>query len=109
MIVMPIVAALNEKKKAEKKGKPQVSSRPFYLDTELDPEIKEELEGEFDFVPEYNVAPKPVEVPKPIVKPIVTTPIKIQEEPTKEHFSKKLTEAQKLVVYSEIMRPKFEK
>lgn len=98
---MPIVAAVNESKKAKNKGKPQVSSRPFYIDMEETSELENSLQT--------DPAPKPkiVEEPKKEVK---LKPIVLQEEePAKEHFSKKLTEAQKLVIYSEIMSPKFEK
>lgn len=106
---MPIAAAINESKKAAKKGKPQVSSRPFQLDIDNDPEIKNELEEVFEIIPEVKPAPKPVEAVKPTIKASSTTPITIQEELEKEHISKRLTEAQKLVIYSEIMSPKFEK
>lgn len=109
MFALPVVMAILDSKKRAKTGTPQVKSEPVKPEAKFDYELAQEdfsTPLEYIFEQEKTEVKTPVEAPKAIRK---APPKAKEKEPEKEHFSDRLTEAQKLVVYSEIMKPKFEK
>lgn len=113
MFALPVVMAILDSKKRAKTGTPQVKSEPVKTEAKFDYELAHEdlnTPLEYIFEQEKTEVQTPVEAPKAIRKaPPKAKEKEPEKEPEKEHFSDRLTEAQKLVVYSEIMKPKFEK
>lgn len=110
MFALPVAMAIRDSRKRAQSGTPQVKSEPIDREAKFEYEIHQQEELgtplEYLFEQEKTQAKPPVEAPKAIRR---TAPKAKKEDAEKEQFSDRLTEAQKLVIYSEIMKPKFDK
>ncbi|MBQ2005972.1 MAG: hypothetical protein II205_00205 [Bacteroidales bacterium] len=110
MFALPVAMAIRDSRKRAQSGTPQVKSEPIDREAKFEYEIQQEQDFstplEHLFEQERTEVKPPVEAPKAIRK---AAPKAKKEDVEKEQFSDRLTEAQKLVIYSEIMKPKFDK
>lgn len=120
-ILLPFILKLIGKK-LEKAGQPEAAAKMREIVNTVDPEEEDTFEDLRKWLqPEPTVVEQPEELAAPVVKPLspvveeivvrqVTTPVMpakkpiLEEEPEKERDK---IDPKKLVVYSEIMKPKY--
>ena len=120
-ILLPFILKLIGKK-LEKAGQPEAAAKMRKIVNTVDPEEEDTFEDLRKWLqPEPTVVEQPEELAAPVVKPLspvveeivvrqVTTPVMpakkpiLEEEPEKERDK---IDPKKLVVYSEIMKPKY--
>ena len=110
-IMIPVIAKLVEKKIA-KGGAAPVAPKPVLRtlieeleDIELDDDLESDFEEDLSEEKEQAVEPVAKPVAAPVLTPVVAAPQK-KEVQHKEKVQKKI-DPKKLIVYSEIMKPKY--
>ena len=111
MFAIPVLIAVMDNKKRKNTGKPQVFSEPLFPEAPLPSEEKmmgDNIQRQVRIKPAPAPAPRPRPTQKAAHKPVIqpkqkpAARIEIEEENSIE------IDPKKLIIYSEILKPKFD-